>query len=265
MGVDGLVGGGVPGLRQPRLAEMIAAILRDRMLSGEIEDGGELPKQELLLEEFQVSVPSLREALRILETEGLITVRRGNRGGAVVHLPKVHSAAYMLGLVLQTRDVGLVDLGEALRHLEPVCAALCCELEDRGETIVPRLWEIHERTVAAVDDELEFVRFSRQFHDALVDGCGNETMIVLVGTLERLWSAQEQAWAERASQEGLFPGKQVRTSGLRAHEKLIGLIEAGDVDRVSRFARKHLESTQYYALEANQDAQVKASPLRTSA
>src|ERR1700719_666636 len=88
-------------LRQPRIADLIASCLRSRIVNGEIADGKLLPKQDELLEEFEVSRPSLREALRILETEGLITVRRGNMGGAVVHRPKPEAAAFMMGLVLQ--------------------------------------------------------------------------------------------------------------------------------------------------------------------
>src|SRR5215471_11999461 len=90
-------------LRQPRLAELIAEELRRRITSGVMRDGDLLPKLEELLEEFNVSKPSLREALRILETEGLITVRRGNMGGAFVHAPGSRDAGYMIGLVLESR------------------------------------------------------------------------------------------------------------------------------------------------------------------
>src|SRR3954465_5378754 len=112
-------------LRQPRLAEMVAAALRKRIVSGIIEDGGMLPKQEDLLAEFRISPPPMREALRILETEGLITVRRGNTGGAIVHRPQPGKAGYMMGLVLQSRAVPLADVVDALKKLEPVCAAAC--------------------------------------------------------------------------------------------------------------------------------------------
>src|ERR1700755_1275124 len=81
-------------LHQPRLAEMVAALLRERILSGALRDGDPLPRQEDLLKEFGISKPSLREALRILEAEGLITVRRGNRGGALVHVPEAGHAAH---------------------------------------------------------------------------------------------------------------------------------------------------------------------------
>ena len=67
-----------------RTAEIVADELRRQIIDGELVDGDLLPRQELLVEQFNVSLVSLREALRILETEGLVSVRRGNRGGAVV-------------------------------------------------------------------------------------------------------------------------------------------------------------------------------------
>ena len=57
-------------LRQPRLAEMVAEGLRERILSGELADGSMLPKQDDLLAEFRVSPPSIREALRVWRPRG---------------------------------------------------------------------------------------------------------------------------------------------------------------------------------------------------
>ncbi len=72
--------------------------------------------------EFGVSPPALREAIHILETDGLISVRRGNMGGAVVHLPSAERTAHMISMVLQTRGSTPADVSEALMHLEPICA-----------------------------------------------------------------------------------------------------------------------------------------------
>ena len=63
---------------QRRIAETVAATLRARILSDRA--GDRLPTQDQLVREFGVSYPSVREALRILETEGLVTVRRGSVG-----------------------------------------------------------------------------------------------------------------------------------------------------------------------------------------
>src|SRR3954454_21494458 len=84
----GANGQGRQQLRQVRLADIVAATLRSRILSGELPDGSLVPKQEDLGEEYLVSPAAIREALRILETEGLVSVMRGSIGGSVVHTPR---------------------------------------------------------------------------------------------------------------------------------------------------------------------------------
>src|SRR5688572_5934839 len=71
--------------RAPHVAELVAEELRRRILDGDIADGEVLSTLDSLRSEFATSPPSMREALRILETEGLVSVRRGRNGGAVVH------------------------------------------------------------------------------------------------------------------------------------------------------------------------------------
>jgi GntR family transcriptional repressor for pyruvate dehydrogenase complex len=235
-------------LRQPRLAEMVADVLRKRIISGELADGSLLSKQEELIDEFTVSKPSIREALRILETEGLITVQRGNVGGAVVHVPQTSSAAYMLGLVLQSKRVTLRDVGAAIKHIEPVCAALCAERDDRETAVVPRLRVVHQAALdCGPDDHVRLTVLTRQFHEELVALCGNQTMIQLVGALESLWSSHEQEWAQRKKEEGEFPDVRVRKNSLKIHERLIALIQAGNAEGVARASRKHLEGSIFYA------------------
>ena len=102
-----------------RVAESVANHLRDRILSGDLKDGDLLPKEDLLRTVYPVSKPSLREAMRILETEGLISIRRGNLGGAVVHLPGEANLAYTLALVLRSNNSGTLDVAAALRECEP--------------------------------------------------------------------------------------------------------------------------------------------------
>ena len=118
-----------------RTAEIVADELRRQIIDGELTDGDLLPRQEVLVEQFNVSLVSLREALRILETEGLVSVRRGNRGGAVVHAPAKASAAYMLGLLLQSDTVPLADLGTAFRN-----STRCAPRSPREAPTVARRW-----------------------------------------------------------------------------------------------------------------------------
>jgi GntR family transcriptional repressor for pyruvate dehydrogenase complex len=249
-------------LRQPRLADMVASVLRERIVNGELEDGDLLPKQDELLEEFRISRPSLREALRILESEGLLTVRRGNVGGSVVEAPNAESSAYMFGLVLQSRHGTVADLADAIRHIEPITASLCAERSDRDKTVLPQLRANIEECESALSDGPQFTILSRRFHEQLVAACGNETLILMVGALESLWSEQERQWAQRAQSQGQYPIERYRRDVIAAHKALVSAIAAGQAEKAARIARKHLQESQHYALAEGSDQVVRATSLR---
>ncbi|TDD88871.1 FadR family transcriptional regulator [Actinomadura darangshiensis] len=236
-------------IRQPRLADMVASVLRERIVSGELADGELIGPQDDLLAEFGVSKPSMREALRILESEGLITVLRGNKGGAIVHVPRTETAAQAIDLVLRTQQSAPDDIAVALVRLEPLCAGLCAERPDRESGVVPALEAAQRKAEESVDDPLGFVRAAREFHAQLVFCCGNAAMAVAVGALERLWTTAEQEWAGGAAGRGDFPGLDQRSDGVRAHRRLIKLIAAGDAAGAERAARRHLTAAQCHVLE----------------
>lgn len=245
------------GVRAPRLAEMIADVLRERILSGELADGDTLPKQDDLLEEFGVSRPSIREALRILETEGLVTVRRGNQGGAVVHPPRPDDAAYMLGLVLQAQDVGHADVASALHHLVPAAAAMCAELADRAE-LVEDLRDLHEQASGAVDDPSRFLELVQVFVERLAAGSRATTMRVIMAALVRIWASGETSVIARG-QSGSASDRRAR---LRAQRRIVESIERGDARAAHRVALRHLERYPLYAVDGGSRHAVRAGTLR---
>jgi GntR family transcriptional regulator, transcriptional repressor for pyruvate dehydrogenase complex len=249
-------------LRQPRLADAVAAVLRERIIEGSLGDGDLLPKQDELLEEFRISRPSLREALRILESEGLIRVRRGNVGGSVVEVPTAETSAYMFGLVLQSRRGTTRDLAEAIAHIEPITASLCALRSDRKNSVLPALRANLEQTAAAIGDGPTFTRLSREFHERMVASCGNETLILTVGALESLWSEQERQWAASAQSAGVYPGEKQQREVQSAHKTMVQAIESGQADRASKLAKRHLEVSQHYSMAASPDQVVKATSLR---
>lgn len=235
-------------IRYAAIAEVVAATLRRRILDGRLADGDVIPKQDELMAEFDVGRTTLRQAIRILETEGLVTVRRGKVGGAVVHTPTPQDAARMFGMVMHARHVDLADLAQALRRLEPVCVALCTQREDRETTVLPRLREAHEEMAGTIADPLEYIRASRRFHEAIVATCGNRTMQILLGMVETLWARQERTWAEQSASD---VSDEVRALGVREHQQLIDLIADGDDTLAYRYAVRHLEGAHAYPLRGH--------------
>ena len=245
---------------QRRIAETVAADLRERILGG--PNLGRLPTQDQLVREFGVSYPSVREALRILETEGLVTVRRGSIGGAEVHRPDQSSAAYHLGLVLQGARVTLGDLAAGLLQLEPLCAGEVTRRADRMTAVVPALIANVDASAEAVSDGVAFTRIAREFHDLVVAFTPNDTVRYVVRSLVALWSTQEQQWAAVVSKRGEYPSTSQARSAVRTHRRLVDEIAAGHADEAQRIARTHLAATQALLLERFTDDVVNAASTR---
>jgi DNA-binding FadR family transcriptional regulator len=242
-------------VRQPRLAEIVAAELREEILYGRLPDGSLLPNQDRLAERFGVSKASLREAMRTLEAENLVTVRRGKFGGVIVHAPSADAAAYTLGLMLESAHVSMADFAVALDQIEPSCAQLCAQRDDRLTAVVPDLRAAVAALRNAVDADAQTYNAAEQlFHERIAALCGNATMKAVLGVLETLSVIQRRRYLEVADLHGIGPNRELRKHSLEAHERIVSLIESGDVDEVERAFRWHrsrcraLESLPYEEL-----------------
>lgn len=244
----------------PRIAEAIAADLRQRILASDQTDVP-LPRQDDLVQQYGVSGPSVREALRILEAEGLITVRRGKFGGAYVHKPDWSSAAFALALAMQGQGVRLSDLAESLVKLEPMCAAECAARPDRHEKIVPALKQNLQETEQVIGVGDRYSAKARVFHEILVGGVRNQTLHLMVRTLTAVWSIQERTWAEAVKAASSYPSEDQQRESLRAHQVMARLVDEGDVEGVHTLAEKHLRATQEVVISRHGDAIVDSSSL----
>lgn len=237
------------GLKVARVPEILAADLRRRIMDGELPHSSELPRQEELMLFYGVSRPSLREAMVILESEGLISVRRGKLGGAIVTQPDPNTVARAFGLVLESQNVPILDMSEALNRLEPQCAALCALRPDRDTEVLPALCRLQDEARAAIDDFHRFTNVTRRFHEAIVELCGNQSLILVVGALENVLTMRAKEWARRSEMTTGFPEMDYRLQGLRDHQTIIDLISVGNADAVVAESARHLRWAPIYSAE----------------
>ena len=97
---------------QQRIFEDLVAQIEGAILDGRLKTGDRLPAQRDLVDMFQTSRGPLREALRVLEQKGLLEIKRGVRGGAVVKQPGMAPVAESLGLLVRHREITLAELSE---------------------------------------------------------------------------------------------------------------------------------------------------------
>jgi DNA-binding FadR family transcriptional regulator len=232
-------------LTQPRLAEIVARQLREEILSGRYGENDLLPRQHELVERFGVSAPSVREALRILETEGLITVQRGREGGAVVHQPRLEKVAYMLGMVLQSEQVPVEDAIAAYGRLEPAIAAQCAAQEDRATTIVPVLRDNLALARASLADGPKFRSVADQFHKELIAHSTNRTLARVLTAIETLVYPQIRRLNVESGFLRPFDEITIREASLLEHEQMFERIVEGDEAGAYNIAQQHLSEAHW--------------------
>ncbi|HHX84910.1 MAG TPA: FadR family transcriptional regulator [Actinomycetales bacterium] len=133
--------------------------------------GDRLPPEHLMLAEYGVGRGTLRESLRYLELQGVITLKPGPGGGPIVQRPDGSILAATLSLLLQFEDAPFSSIVEVRTALEPTMAALAAErIDDAGLAL---LRENVEATRADMADTDAFTAASERFHDIVAWGSGN--------------------------------------------------------------------------------------------
>jgi DNA-binding FadR family transcriptional regulator len=223
-------------VRAPKAAELVAARLRDQIVRGKLREGDVLAPEGELMQRFGVSRPTLREAMRVLEGEALITVHRGARGGARVHTPDGETVAQFAGLVLQFRGATVADVYEARRALDLAALRI---IVGRGS---PWDFVALDENVAAMGRATEpgdIVELHDEFHTLLVELAGNQTLVVfeqmihrIIGRHGRFQVVQRDRLEVRANAVG----------GARTHARLLELLRnGGDPDEAVEMWRRHLD------------------------
>lgn len=180
-----------------KVSQIVAETLRKRIALGIILDGDLLPPEPDLIEEFAVSRPTLREAIRILETEGLVSTTRGGRKGARVHYPTPAEAARHAGLVLQLRGATISDIFELSSILVPPAARIVAELlppVDLGE-----LERLYDEMQAFLEEPREMARLLRRFDMTLCALSGNEAINFVSQMMAELIEFQIETIPARAA------------------------------------------------------------------
>ncbi len=227
-------------VRLPKAAELVARQLRRQIVTGELSEGDALPQEGELTTQFGISRPTLREALRILESEGLISVSRGVRGGAIVHRPSARTASRYVGFVLQAEGTTLADVYRTRLLVGPPAARIVAVTQSAAAPAILRA--CIEQGRAHFYDDFDFGYASAAFDRKLIELTGIRTLVVLTGVLNDILERYLTLVTVTAGRA--VDNTRAKQKSLRAKEKLIALIEAADGDGAEQFWRLHIEAVE---------------------
>lgn len=226
----------------PKASDVLARELRERILSGELQEGFALPAERELVKQTQMSRATVREALRILEVQNLVRVRTGRSGGAIVQRPTTKSMASSVSLLIRGQQIKLADLMETREALEPFCAELAARKRTDEDLAV---LDKANSDIADPDADLSaFLQANLDWHVGVAKAGHNE---LLIGFMTAL-SQAIYAGTENAS----FVDDNVRSVTVRAHKSITTAIRNGDPDAASRRMRRHVHSYAKAALAVDE-------------
>ena len=231
---------GLGTIKVPKSCDVLAERLQQKILSGVYKSGSALPTERELVADTGLSRSSVREALRILEAQGLVQTRAGRYGGSIVSRPTDALLASHINLFAKGLSVSLRALVEARQALEPMVAYLAAR--NRTAADVAELTLISTRLdEAALHDVSGFLQENANWHTALAAASHNDLL--------RAFTASISGLMLEASQIESFASEDVRKLVTQAHNRIFEAIVAQDANAARRRAERDVQAYAKY-LEA---------------
>jgi GntR family transcriptional repressor for pyruvate dehydrogenase complex len=216
-----------------RISEVIVDQVRLLIRQGQLTAGDRLPSERELCERFGVSRVTVREALRVLEANGLVEIRVGARGGAFVTAPSSRLVGEGIADLISLATLTAAEVTESRRVFELGIVPLVCERATDED--IAALYEICDRSKAALQGDDYPLELSAEWHERYAASAHNRAVTMLVSSLHGplLMSL------ERAREAAPLHGRR----GVEEHRALVDAIAARDMDKAKALMSAHLDRT----------------------
>lgn len=209
-------------------AEYVAQRLLDRIVTANLAPGSSFGTEADLLGQFDVSRPTLRESLRILEAQGVLELRPGPKGGIIVRKPGTDILAHGLSVYLRMHEVPFVAVLRAREVIEPALAAEAAENGteadfDKMQASIDRM-----KTIA---DQGKFIEENRYFHSLVAKASGNHVMEIFWSTISIVAAGEEHGIQYTT-------GNQKRV--IEAHQDIVDACRARDGAKAAARMDQHV-------------------------
>lgn len=215
-----------------KASDVLADRIRRSILDGTFEEGTVLPTERRLMEQTRLGRSTVREALRMLQAEGLVSSRPGRNGGSVVRRPDVQGFVQSLEVFIRGRRIRFWSLVETREALEPGCAALAAT--SRTDADLELLTSLDRRMNEPDISRAEYFEANVHWHVAVARASHNELltayMVAISNVIEdALFAAQTDS-------------ADVRPEVLLAHRKILQAIRDQDPETARRRMFKHMHA-----------------------
>lgn len=232
--------GGIRKARGRKRPEAIADEIRRWIARESLSPGDRLPPERELMRRFAASKGTMREALKSLESQGLLRIRTGPGGGAMVAKPSAERAIQLLGDYFFSQDLQLADVYALRRLLEPELAASVV-----GRLDSERLAALEASIGFCACEPLDAETRRRQrlaeldFHDVLAAACPNPALAFFVrylSTVMKTLAVCRRIYAE--------PAPDMAQASLDWHRALLDALRREDAGEARRLMAEHMADSE---------------------
>jgi GntR family transcriptional regulator, transcriptional repressor for pyruvate dehydrogenase complex len=221
--------------RPPKAAMLVAQrIVQDAVRDG-LKPGDLLEPERTMLETYQTGRGTLREALRLLEFQGVISLKPGPRGGPVLQNPDATHLGSTLILLMQLQSAPYRNVAEVRSALEPMISSLAAtRIPD--ESLVDLRGTVDQMR-ADLDDQYSFLDANKRFHDIIAWSSGNTLFGYIIESLLGIMDGAAL---------GIDYPSFRRQAILKAHEEIYAALAARDTEASEARMREHIEAYERY-------------------
>lgn len=225
---------------RPRKPVILAEAIADGIVSSRLSPGDRLPIEADMVAQYGAGRASIREALRILEAEGIVETRVGAGGGAFVSEPRREAIARPLSVLMRTSRIGLREILEARLLIEPALAASAAANCTPEQGL--QLHAANEALERVDEGGEDWRRHNRELHSLIAEIADNRLLALMWDILSMI-------------ADGHDAGVRYHAGALHeaeaAHRKILGAIASGDSEAAESAMRVHLQAmsdhvTRYY-------------------
>ncbi|WP_019172597.1 FadR/GntR family transcriptional regulator [Pseudaminobacter salicylatoxidans] len=234
----------VPVERSRRRPEAIAGRIKDTIRANALAPGDRLPQEKELIDRFKAAKGTVREAMKALETQGLVYTRSGPGGGAFVAQPSARHAMELLGNYFFFDQPSLPDIYAIRKVLEPELAALLAgnvEADDLAR--LERTIRIYDHPPADLDEQYHQRIAELDFHSLLAELSPSPLLGFLCGLMHNL--LRELPLARQIYAD---PAPAPREEGLLFQHRLMAALKDGRSDDARRITSDHMVAAERYMI-----------------
>lgn len=239
----------------PKAADVLAEVLREQILEGQLGEGSTLPSERALAEQSGLSRATVREALLILELDGLVLTRTGRKGGTEVVRPRSEQVQRSIRTFIRGQGVRFESVLQAREAIEPQSARLAA-LHHTPEDWA-RLSQCHQAIADQIDDVPSFLQANLDWHVSLVVASHNELLIAFTQAIAQV--------VYKATDLRGFNSPEVRQAVVQAHQKVMDAVRQRDADAAWRRMGRHVGAYVQAVEQRNKDIRLSLVPSPTLA